>query len=131
MEIRVFLVMLLGSCHPALGRQFSSRNSQLLTSDSSGEDVLKELGVDIKSEGKAIFFNEKTYQDKLYLCWRPLAQELATGALVRGLRISPLRGGHEQGASGRTKRLCFCREVRAGNQFAAHGGRPNGLGCLS
>ena len=75
--------------------------------------------------------NSRTVE-KLFLCWlAPHAQAHAARALVCGRRISPLRGGHEQSASGRSKGLGLRRQDRAGGQSAAHGGRPGGVGCSS
>ena len=74
--------------------------------------------------------NSRTVE-KLFLCWLPPAQAHAARALVCGRRISPLRGGHEQSASGRSKGLGLRRQDRAGDQSAAHGGRPGGVGCSS
>ena len=74
--------------------------------------------------------NSRTVE-KLFLCWIPPAQAHAARALVCGRRFSPLRGGHEQSASGRSKGLGLRRQDRAGGQSAAHGGRPGGVGCSS
>ena len=59
------------------------------------------------------------------------AQAHAARALVCGRRISPIRGGHEHSASGRSKGLGLRRQHRAADQSAAHGGSPGGVGCSS
>ena len=45
----------------AYGRQYNQIKNQLLTpSESTGEEVLKELGVDLKNEGRILLFRVAT-----------------------------------------------------------------------
>ena len=45
----------------AYGRQYNQIKNQLLTpSESTGEEVLKELGVDLKNEGRILLFKVAT-----------------------------------------------------------------------
>ena len=51
-KVSLVLVAVL-CCNPALGKQYTHRQNQVFTpSDSTGEEVLKELGVDLNNEGK-------------------------------------------------------------------------------